>query len=184
MLQRILPLVFLFLITSCVEDLDFEQAEALAISPVLEASLLFFDFQASSFDDPTGTENLIVRDELEFDFFNEEFIRDNLARAEFFFEITNSIDRDFRLDLIMYDINGIVTHMFDIAVVPDGNNEIVTTYTELFEDDVLEQLKNTTRIEFILTAFPHISGIPFDATSIGKIKMRSKATLFFEIDTE
>jgi hypothetical protein len=32
--------------------------------------------------------------------------------------------------------------------------------------------------------FPSISGVPLDDTSEGNIKMRSKATLFFEIDTE
>ncbi|WP_046756880.1 hypothetical protein [Kordia jejudonensis] len=184
MLKRIFPLLLLILTTSCVEDVDFEQAEDLSISPVLEASLIFFDFSASQFQEPTGTAFVVEQDELELDFFNEEFIQDNLVKAEFFFEVRNTIDRVFRADVIMYDVNGNVTHMFDILVTAGATSEVTETHTEVFEDALLDQLKNTTRMELILTMFPSISGIPLDDTSIGTIKMRSKATLFFEIDTQ
>lgn len=184
MLKQIFPILLLLIVTSCVKDVDFEQADDLLISPVLESSLIFFDFPASEFEEPTGTAIVVVQDELELDIFNDEFLRDNLIKAEFFFEVTNSIDRSFRADIIMYDANSIVTHAFDIAVTPDGNNEVVVTHTELFEDALLDQLKNTTRMQFVLSMFPSSTGIPLDATSIGNIKMRSKATLFFEIDTE
>lgn len=184
MLKQIFPILLILLVTSCVKDVDFEQAEDLSISPVLESSLLFFNFPASEFQEPTGTAIVVVQDELELDVFNDEFLRDNLIKAEFFFEVTNSIDRNFRADIIMYDANGGVTHSFDISIAPDGNNEVVVTHTELFEGATLDQLKNTTRMQFVLSMFPSPTGIPLDETSVGNIKMRSKATLFFEIDTE
>ncbi|WP_298514403.1 hypothetical protein [uncultured Kordia sp.] len=184
MLQKIAPILFVLLFASCVKDVDFEQAEDIAISPVLEASLIFFDFQASQFSEPTGTAIVVEGDDLELDVFNDEFFRDNLIKGEFFFEVTNTIDRNFRADIIMYDANDQVTHAFAIDVTPDGNNEVVTTHTEVFEDVLLDQLKNTTRLEFILSMFPSPTGIPLDENSIGNIKMRSKATLFFLIDNE
>lgn len=184
MLKRIFPILFLILVTSCVKDVDFEQAEDVSISPIVESSLLFFDFPASEFQEPTGTAIVVEQDALDLDFFTEEFIRDNLIRAEFFFEVTNTIDRTFRADVIMYDIDGNVTYAFDIMISPDGNNEVVVTHTEVFEGVSLDQLKITTRMELILSMFPSASGIPLDDNSIGNIKMRSKATLFFEIDTE
>ncbi|WP_046745120.1 hypothetical protein [Kordia zhangzhouensis] len=181
---KIISVVLIVLLTSCVKDVDFEQAENITISPVLEASLLFFDFPASEFQEPTGTAIVTVGDELEFDIFNDDFLRDNLVRTEFFFEITNSIDRTFRADIIMYDENDQVVYAFDITVFPDGNNEVVTTHTEVFEDALLTQLQQTVRIELVLSMFPSQTGIPLDDNSIGRIKMRSKATLFFQIDNE
>ncbi|MEM6687132.1 MAG: hypothetical protein AAF617_15230, partial [Bacteroidota bacterium] len=147
-------------------------------------SLIFFDFPASQFSESTGTATVIESDELELDLFGDDFFRDNLIKCEFFFEVTNSIDRTFRADVIMYDENDFVTYSFFIDVVPDGNNEVVTTHTEVFENASLDQLLNTKRLEFILSMFPSSTGIPLDENSIGNIKMRSKATLFFLIDTQ
>lgn len=184
MLQRIIPIIFLLITASCVKDVDFEQAENLAISPVLESSLIFFNFSAPEFQEPTGTALVIEQDELELDFFNEEFIRDNLVKAEFFFEVTSSIDRTFHIEISMFDMAGNATNTFDISITSDGNNETQVIHRELFEGATLDQLKNTTQMKVILTMFPHDSGIPLDDTSTGNLKMRSKATLFFEIDTK
>ncbi|MEM6686856.1 MAG: hypothetical protein AAF617_13815, partial [Bacteroidota bacterium] len=49
-----MPIILLFFFASCVEDVDFEQAEDIAISPVVESSLIFFDFPASQFSESTG----------------------------------------------------------------------------------------------------------------------------------
>lgn len=184
MLKKVAPLLLLFLLTACVKDVDFEQAEDISIAPILESSLIFFDFPASEFSEPTGTAIVVVGDELELDVFTDEFLRDNLIKAEFFFEVTHSIDRNFRADIIMYDANDQITYSFAVDIMPDGNNEVVTTHTEVFEDALLEQLKNTVRLELVLSMFPSSSGIPLDENSIGNIKMRSKATLFFQIDNE
>ncbi len=184
MLKRIFSILLLLAITSCVKDVDFDQVDDLSISPVLESSLIFFDFPASEFEEPTGTAIVTVGDDLELDVFNDEFLRDNLIKVEFFFEITNSIDRSFRSDIIMFDENDQITYAFAIDVTPNGNNEEITTHTEVFEDALLEQLKNTVRLELILSMFPSTTGIPLNQNSPGNIKMRSKATLFFQIDTE
>jgi len=184
MSKRIFSIWLLIFITSCVKDVDFKQVDDISIAPVLESSLLFFDFPASEFEEPTGTAIVTVGDDLELDVFTDEFLRDNLIRAEFFFEITNSIDRNFRADIIMYDENDQLTYAFDISIVPNGNTEVVTTHTEVFEDALLEQLKNTVRLELVLSMFPSPTGIPLNQNSLGNIKMRSKATLFFLIDTE
>ncbi|AXG67912.1 hypothetical protein KORDIASMS9_00094 [Kordia sp. SMS9] len=184
MFKKFSLLLMLCVLVSCVEDVDFEQAEDIAISPVVESSLIFFDFDASEFSEPTGTAIVTVGDDLELDVFNDEFLRDNLIRTEFFFEVTNSIDRTFRADIIMFDENDQVTYAFAIDVIPDGNTEVVTTHTEIFEDVLLEQLKSTVRLELVLSMFPSASGIPLDDNSLGAIGMRSKATLFFLIDNE
>ncbi|PTX60953.1 hypothetical protein C8N46_105109 [Kordia periserrulae] len=184
MFKKIVCYFLVFAMFSCVKDVDFEQAEDIVLSPVVESSLVFFDFEASEFSEPTGTAIVIVGDDLELDVFNDEFLRDNLTRCEFFFEITNSIDRNFRADIILYDENDQVTYAFAIDVTPDGNNEVVTTHTEVFEEALLEQLKSTVRLELILSMFPSSTGIPLDENSVGNIKMRSKATLFFVIDNE
>lgn len=184
MLRRIFPFFILIFITSCVKDVDFDQAENLSISPVLESSLIYFNFDAPRFQTNDGTENVVEGDTFEMDIFNDDFARDNLVKAEMFFEVKNSINRRFQAEVQFLDADDQVVHTFTINVIPNGNTEVVTTHTEIFENETLNQLKNTVKMGLTLTMFADASGVSLDENSPGTIQMRSKATLFLEIDTQ
>ena len=72
-------LIVILTITSCVEDVDFEQAENLTLTPVVASSVVYTDVAASRFSD-NGTELQVVRDSIaNIEIFTEQFVIDNLV---------------------------------------------------------------------------------------------------------
>lgn len=166
------------LICSCVEDIDFDQTKDLEITPVLESSLIFFDESANSFLD-NGSAIGFIQDSVVVDFFNDEFIVDNLVKAEFEFETMNSINRDFELQVDFFDANEL-QHTFTVFQEASPNsNEISSSYIETFEDDTLEALKKTTLLVFTLRMLP---GPAINENTLGRIQLKSLVAFYFKIE--
>jgi len=164
---------------SCAEEVDFTQAEDLLLSPVLESSLVFFDESANVFLD-NGTEINVPSDFIIVDFFDNQFIKDNLIKAEFIFETLNTINRDFELRIDFYNAASELHHTFTVTEdASPTNSDVVTTYTEVFEGDVLEALKNTKVLNFTLTM---LSGEAINENTLGQITLKSKAVFYFNIE--
>jgi hypothetical protein len=164
--------------TSCTQDVSFEQARDYVLTPVVESSLVFFDEPASSFLD-SGIEIEIIQDFVEIDFFGDDFIVDNLVKAEFNFNTLNSISRRFELRIDMFDEANQLQHTFTVIQEASENGEDVpSSYIEIFEDDSLQALKNTTVILFTYRLLP---GPEIDEDTPGKIQLESKAVFYFEI---
>jgi hypothetical protein len=174
-LKYFLLLILLNLIfVSCTKAVDFNQINDLELNPVIESSLIFFDEPASRFLD-NGNEVLLTQDFIIVDFFNNGFIEDNLVKAEFVFETENSIDRRFDLQIDFLDSSGQQQHSLSITQQPLSNN----SYIEVFEEDTLDALKNTTLIVFRLRLS---SGNPaINETTPGTIKLKSKTIFYFNI---
>lgn len=132
-----LVLLILFIgFSSCVKDLDFDQAEDLVLEPAFEFSLLNFELDIEDFLAPDiiiDQDVMIESKELEElqllpDFFNDAFIEEDLERIVFKFIVTNTSDQEFMLALNFLDENGDITYMIEPLIIP-GN----------IEDDVLER---------------------------------------------
>lgn len=171
---KILILALNLIFFACTKDVDFNQINDLEISPVIESSLVFFDEPANRFLE-NENEVLITQDFIMVDFFDDEFVVDNLVRTDLVFETENSINRRFDLQIDFFDNSGQLQHSFSITQEPLSNNN----YTEVFEDDALDALKNTTVIVFTLRLS---SGNPaINETTPGSIKLKSKAVFYFNI---
>ena len=83
---------------SCSSDLDFNQVNDLKLEPVVVANLASFDVQANQFV-VGGVEQPVSGDLMNFDVFKQSFFDQNLNRADFFFEINNTINRGFNINL-------------------------------------------------------------------------------------
>ena len=168
---------FTFVLCSCFEDIDFNQTKDFQASPVLESSLIFFDEPANSFLDNT-TEINVIQDFLVIDFFNDEFIVDNLVKAEFEFESINTINRAFELQVDLCNGNQL-QHSFIIFQEASSNNtENRTSYIENFEDNTLQALKRTNILVFTLRILP---GPPINENTLGRIELKSLAAFYFKI---
>lgn len=178
-IKRICLVIFSFILTySCVEDIDFEQTKDFEITPVLESSLIFFDEPATTFLD-SGNQISEVQDFVIVNFFNDKFIVDNLVKAEFKFEIINTINRAFELQVDLFDANEL-QHSFTIFQEASlNNNENFTSYVETFEDTTLQALKRTTVIVFTLKLLP---GEPINQNTLGRIQLKSLAAFYFKIE--
>ncbi len=174
----ILFFLLLTLCISCTKDIDFDQAREYQFNPVVESSLVFFNESANAFIDQ-GAEVEIVQDFIFIDFFNDDFIVDNVEKISFNFETQNSINRRFELQVDLYDEALGLQDSFVVIqeASSDGQNEIAS-HVEVFEDERLVALKNTHIILFTLRLLP---GPNIDETTSGRIELKSKAVFYFEI---
>ncbi|MWB95340.1 hypothetical protein GON26_13305 [Flavobacterium sp. GA093] len=172
----ILCLSLLFI--SCSSDLDFNQTDDFKLEPVFVANLVYFDVPAHDFVDD-GTEHIVAFDAEDFDVFKDKFFNDNLAKAEFDFEITNTINRAFTVSLLLLNDNDEQLETLDYEVSAYTGSANISKFHEVFEEQRLDLLKQTTKVAFVI----HIkAGSPLNENSLGNLKLRSSATVYMEIE--
>ena len=171
-------LLLTMLFFSCSSDLDFNQANDFKLQPVFIANLSSFDIPAPEFTD-NGTEKRLIFDAKEFDVFRDSFFRKNLRRADFFFEINNTITRSYTIDIVLLDINDqpIFNIHFNVPAYNGTKNQV--TRTIIFENADLEMLKKTRRMGFVLTMG---AGPALNASSPGSLQLKSSATAYLLIE--
>lgn len=174
-----LTLIVVFVFVSCTKDIDFKQANDFEITPVIESSLIFLNEPANQFLD-NGVEIESVQDSIEITLFNDQFIKDNLVKAEFVFETNNSINRGFRVRVDFFDETDQLVHMFTFnATASLTNKNIIASYTETFEASALDALKATRKMVFTLSL---LAGTPISDNTIGNIQLKSKGVFYLNID--
>lgn len=171
-------------LVSCIKDVDFEQAEGLSISPALEVSVIHFEEPVSKFVDDLGDEIVTVRDSVGVEIFNDDFVVENLVRADFLFKITNTINRAYDAQIDFYNDFHELQHSFGFGVGASMNSQdIIVEYIEVFEGQELEALKTTTNLVLTLTLQPSTDGSTLNENSIGNLELESKASFYFDINT-
>lgn len=163
---------------SCSSDLDFDQVNDLKSEPVVIANLSSFDVQANQFV-IGGIEQPVAGDIMDFDVFKLKFFTENLTRADFFFEIDNTINRGFRINLFLLDANNNPLYTIPFTVPAYSGAQNLVTKTEIFQNTKLNLLKNTVKIAYVVTLMP---GPVLSVNSLGSLKMRSSATLYFVVE--
>jgi len=163
---------------SCSSDLDFNQVNNLKVEPVVTANLATFDVPANQFVFG-GVEQNVAGDVLDFDVFKDSSLNKSLTRADFFFEINNTINRAYKINLYLLDANNqpLYTIPFDVPAYAGVQN--LVTKTEIFENAKLDILKKTVKIGFVISMYP---GPPLSESSLGSIKLRSSATVYFVLE--
>lgn len=175
-ISKILLISTLFI--SCSSDLDFDQVKDLKLTPVFVANLAYFDVAANQFVD-NGMEQQIPFDVQNFDAFKEKFFRDNLVKAEFNFELENTINRAFTLNVLLLNANNKILQTVTLAIPAySGGPNIIKYPTEVFENQRLDLLKQSTKLGFVIVMAP---GPPLTANSPGSLKLRSSATAYMVI---
>lgn len=175
-ISKILLISTLFI--SCSSDLDFDQVKDLKLTPVFVANLAYFDVAANQFVD-NGMEQQIPFDVQSFDAFKEKFFRDNLVKAEFNFELENTINRAFTLNVLLLNANNQILQTVTLAIPAySGSPNVIKYPTEVFENQRLDLLKQSTKLGFVIVMAP---GPPLTANSSGSLKLRSSATAYMVI---
>jgi len=165
---------------SCTEEIDFNQINDVSLKPVVAIDLIFFNAPATQFY-VDGTELSTVRDSVIIDLFNRNFVVDNLVKAEFVFEITNSINRAFSVKIDFLDSENQLKHTFTInGAASPTNSEIETMHTEVFENDLLKALKASNKIKLTIQALS--GGSPLNDNTPGNIELKSKGIFYLNIE--
>ena len=175
-IYKFLGVAFLFF--SCSSDLDFDQVDELKLKPVFVANLAYFNLPASQFVN-AGNE-LTISDVKGFDAFRKEFFTEHLVKTELDFEIENTIVRSFTVDVSLLDDNDQILQTITFVIPAyTGSSNVIKFPTEVFENQRLELLKQTTKVGFLIKM---AAGPPIDANSSGNLRLRSSATVYMEIE--
>jgi hypothetical protein len=164
-------------LSSCSSDLDYNQVNAIKLKPVFVSNLAYFDIQANEFV-TGGVEQNVIFAAPTTSIFNEKIFRDNVSRVDLFFEVNNTIRRNYKINLVFRDRNNQPVHSINFIVRAYSGAENLVTKNEIFENSSLDLLKKTTNITFTLTMF---SGPQLSESSTGSIKLRSGITAYFTL---
>jgi hypothetical protein len=176
--NAILSFLVLFLITvSCSSNVDFDQANNFTLEPVIVANLTYFDIPARDFV-TNGVEQNFAFDALDFDVFRDAFFKENLNRADFFFEINNTINRAYSIQIILLDQADQPLYTIQLDVPAYNGTENKVMQTEVFEGAKLDLLKSTKRLAFLINM---AAGPAITEDTAGSLKLRSSATVYLEI---
>jgi hypothetical protein len=174
------PLAVLFLcllVSACVKDTDFDQADDIVLTPVVELDLIYFNIDAGEFyDEINEIPILTVSDTTEIRFLDDTEIQESLRRADFLFKFTNSIPRNFQVDFQFLSEQNDTTYATQTTVV-EGTiaSPEVTIFEEIIEGDDILQLTMANRVVVSVT-------IPdSDPDLEGNLNLQSKTTYYLEI---
>ncbi|MFC0779270.1 hypothetical protein [Flavobacterium sp. HJSW_4] len=178
-LSKISSILFsVFLLFSCSSDLNFDQVNDFKIEPVFVANLAYFNIPANRLVDDGGTN--IVYDVRDFDVFKDKFFTERLKKAEFNFEVENTIDRTFVLNMLLINEQDQVLETLSFTVPSyKGTPNVIKYPTEVFENARLDLLKQTQRIGFVVLI---AAGPPLNSESQGNLRLRSSATAYLVIE--
>ena len=165
------------LLFSCIKDTNFDEAQDITLTPVVELNLIFFNVDASEFfDSITNTSILTLRDTTEIRFLDDTDFQESLIRAEFQFDFTNSIPRGFMVDFQFLSEENEETFVTG-TTVNQGTEQlpVFTQFIENVEGEEVLQLTQANRVVVTIT-------IPSsDATLEGVLNLQSKTTYYLEV---
>ena len=162
---------------ACVKDTDFDQAEDITLTPVVELDLIYFNLKAGDFFDTiSNTPRLTVRDTTELPFLDDNFVKEDLVKADFLFQFTNSIPRRFDVDFQFLDESNTETYITGTDVAQGSSQNIQTTeFIQTVEGSDLTQLTKASKVVVTVT-------IPSSNENLeGELNMKSKTTYYLEL---
>lgn len=177
LLTPVLGVLTTLLLFSCVKDTNFDEAENITLTPVVELDLIYFNAEAGEFfDSITNTSILTLRDTTEIRFLDGTEVQESLVRAEFLFNFTNSIPRTFDVDFQFLNEQNEETYSTGTMVNQGTVDTPVTTqFIQNVEGEEILQLTMADRVVVSVT-------IPSsDASLQGVLNLQSKTTYYLEI---
>lgn len=164
------------LATACIKDTDFDQTEAIELTPIIELDLIYFNLDAGQFYDTINSNPILtVSDTTEIKFLDDSTLHESLRRAEFYFRFANSIPRNFQVDFQFLGETNDTTYVAGTPVsegLPTA--PVITEYIENVEGEDILQLTRANKVVVSVT-------IPSSDENLeGTLNLKSKTTYFLE----
>lgn len=164
------------LFTACIKDTDFDQTEDIALTPVMELNLIYFNLSANRFFDTINSNPILtVRDTTEIRFLDDNSLQEKLKRAEFYFKFTNSIPRNFQVDFQFLSETNDTTYVAQTSVSEGTiSTPVITEFTENIEGEDILRLTQANRVVVSVTIDSSEENLN------GTLNLKSKTTYFLE----
>ncbi|WP_435578853.1 hypothetical protein [Gilvibacter sp.] len=164
-------------LSSCIKDTDFEQADQITLSPEYELDLVYFTVDTSMFESSGELgDSFKVTDTTNVRFLDDSFIQESLVRAEVFFRLTNSIPRDFQLEVEFMTLSNEVQYQFDIPIAAGTvAAPVITEHLEVFDTAAeLGPLTSSSRVVISVSSPETVEALD------GTLNLQSKSAYFLE----
>lgn len=179
-MKKVFGIFFLLALSiSCASDIAIDQINDFKVRPIFVANLASFDFKATQFVNSSGAQISSVSDEMPFDLLSFGDATKNLNRADFQFEVTNTIKKAYTISLKFLDDKNVLLRSIDVLVPAYSGSgiAILVLQPEKYENTELDLLRKTRKVKFELLMSP--VGATLTNNSLGTIKMRSSVNVYF-----
>jgi len=95
----------LFVVISCVDDLDFTQLDDYKATPIYSLAAVHFTVLPFQFFEQSGNQMNEIREITDFNLFENDYIKNKTVKLEFNAEVLNQYDNDFILEVQILNAN-------------------------------------------------------------------------------
>lgn len=175
-LSKIAFLTLLLACSSCVKDVDMDQYDEIILSPEAAVDLIFFDLTAEVFTEGSGS-GQTASDETRLDFLDDDYIQNNLVRADFNFRFTNSFQSPLTATISLISPGNSVQHTIIIPIPPGSPGEPATVdYTEIITEAQIYRVRRSIKMSVAITRH--------DPMAVeGSLHLASKGFYYFEFES-
>lgn len=163
----------LFVLISCVKDVDVNQYEEVIFTPEAAIDLIYFTITSKNFS-AGANGNLTAADSTRLDFLDDNYIQDGLLRADFNYRFTNSFSQELIAQIRFLSESGAVQHEVTIPISAGSPaSPVIVDYTEIINKDQIHKIKRSIEMSIEITMQ--------DGSAVeGELQMKSKAYYYFE----
>ena len=171
---KIAFLPLLFLVFSCVKDVDLDQIDEIVIPPTAAIDLVYFDLEAPDLED-TSRDTKAASDDLRLEFLDDDYIQEGLIRADFIYKFINTFPQPATATIKFLSESNSVRHQI-IIDIPAGSDSApaVVNVSDIINQDQISRIRNSIKMSVDIELFPNAEALE------GTLKMESKAYYYFE----
>lgn len=166
-------------LNSCVDNIDFNQADNFEITPVVAASLVRADITQNDLV-VGGSEVGSITQTSRFTVLDSDAVRDHLERIVLRFEAINQFNRNLRIDFVFLDDNDVITHG-PIRLDVNANNRNFSQEEEIMVANN-STFTNSRKVQVILTLLPSSDGSMIDINVPTSFTFKSAGTFHFRVN--
>ncbi len=138
-----------FLMSSCVNNLDFNQIEEVSNTPVFISSLIYFTVVEDDFLDASGLlTDLTITDVSEFKVFENEEVSKNLQAIDLSIKIKNEFNTQFIGQIQFLDENDVLK--YELTSLTIDPNQLDFNYLEKIEVNTNQSLLQARKIKVMI----------------------------------
>ena len=174
-IRVLLLLIFISGLTSCVKDVDLDQAEDIRLKPDLQVDLLIFDVDEIDFTDPeSGLPRKIIKDTVRLEFLDDDYIQKDLNKVEFRFRYTNTFSNSFSSKIFFLSETNALQHRVDFIIAGgDKTAPVITEKIDFTGPHEIDRIRRT--IKMVVEIEVLSGGQPLG----GNLKFQSKGLFSF-----
>ena len=175
-LFKIAFLTLLLFASSCVKDVDLDQYEEIVLSPEAAIDLIYFTLTNEDFTGTSGGE-MTARDETRLDFLDDDYIQNDLVRADFNFKLTNTFQSPVTATIRFLSTSNSVQHTI-VVPVPAGSvgDPATVDYTETIYEDQIHRIKRSIKVSVEITRHDPV-------VVEGTLQLESRGFYYFEFQS-